>query len=244
MYNEALNSCIICDKILVTMYEVELKAHVKNRIDVIEKINSFAQFDSIVVKNDKYYHLNIHDENGDHCSERVRKSSLKHMTARIRSEKLLLPGEYDEKTLTPTKDASGEEKIYLTYKRKERREDSKGVTVEVNDEKECIISDSEPMEIILEDSGYVLATIKHKDAVGWFFETPYGKAHLELCTIPPLGDFLEIEILSETKETSLTEKIRLELVKIIEKAGLTNKDIEKKYYSEMLREAKARRKNV
>lgn len=233
------------------MFEVELKAHVKDRLSVIKKLNEFSTFSNVVIKDDWYYHLILRDDNGNHGSATMQNSKLSYVTARIRREKNLSPSEYDKDSLTPfetfTKEQPLSQKIdkdsqyYLTYKRKEIRGYLPGKDVEVNDEKETTLSNPIALEELLHDSGFIDATIKHKDVAAWFFDTPYGKAHIELCTVPPLGDFLEIEIMCKTNEDEITKAVQEELLGIISKSGLQESDIEKKYYTEMLREVK---KNV
>ena len=41
------------------MFEVELKAHVCNREELIKKLNSFADYIRTVEKSDVYYHLPV-----------------------------------------------------------------------------------------------------------------------------------------------------------------------------------------
>ena len=65
-------------------------------------------------------------------------------------------------------------------------------------------------------------------------ETECGKATLELCKVEKLGDFIEIEILSVTNNAETTEKIQSELKRLLSRCGIPEKDIESRYYSEML----------
>ncbi len=126
-------------------------------------------------------------------------------------------------------------KILLTYKRKEVRTDASGTKVEVNDEKECEISAAEPLEALLSDIGFTLSLKKEKSVLGWI----YKDAHLELCTVPPLGDFLEIEIISPANDSQTLETCQQELQDILAKSGITKDKIEERYYSDMLRQANA-----
>ena len=73
----------------------------------------------------------------------------------------------------------------------------------------------------------------------WMMKTsPQEKSSIsfELCNVPPLGDFLEIEILikddSEEKVRSAQEK----LFELLDMTGMGRDKIEQRYYSEMLRE--------
>lgn len=60
------------------------------------------------------------------------------------------------------------------------------------------------------------------------------KATLELCNVPPLGYFLEIEILSPSKKDEDVKKVQQILFELLEKCGIEKSCIEEKYYSELL----------
>lgn len=188
--------------------EIELKAHVKNRSITIEKIDSFANRESHVIKDDEYW------GNGGN-------------KIRIRKEKR------DDLCTT-----------LITYKKKESRIFPDGKALEVNDEFECQVSDPTPLEEFLKDNGFSVKLKKHKDVTSWTYTfTPEGlsekvNATLELCTVPPLGDFLELEVLSENDDENFVSKVRAALIKILNKAGISEDEIENRYYSEMLGERK------
>lgn len=198
------------------MYEIELKAHVPDKNNCIEKINSFAKYLGTIVKDDEYFQLELHDENGI-------STNASHLTARLRKESYTFP------------DGSLKKQELLTYKKKLRKTDSTGAAYEVNEENESEISNGEAVKKLLVDSGYKKAYTKHKDVMQWKMATDEGEAHLELCNIPPLGDFLEIEIVTDS--CSNEEKIRLKLKELIVKAGISSDNIEERYYSELLAEA-------
>lgn len=187
------------------MFEIELKAHVDDREKVIENLNSFADYLQSVQKDDVYW--------------AVHKDGRKIQT-RIRREKDL---------------DSGVSKIYMTYKRKERRIAENGNALEVNDERECEISDSDALETLLKDAGFVVALEKHKSVMGWRF----GECHIELCAVPPLGDFLEIEVMSEKGDEKTTEEKKRKIMEIFCRLGIGEEKIENRYYSEMLAEIKS-----
>ena len=198
-----------------TRMEIELKAHARDREAVLQKLRAFAVFDKSVSKDDRYFKM---EKSG---------APNGHITARIRQEK--------------TADQEGraiEEKIFLTYKKKEKRVSSGGGALEVNQEFETALDNAECLEALFADIGFVPHFTKHKDAVGFYADTPCGKAHLELCSVPPLGDFLEIEFVTDGDIPE--EKIaamRAELEALVVKCGLALEDIEEKYYSELLAEA-------
>ena len=79
---------------------------------------------------------------------------------------------------------------------------------------------------------------KHKTVLGWSFE----QLHLELCTVPPLGDFLEIETFAESNEPEVVLPLRKKLIESLKKCGIMEEKIENKYYSELLRENASKEK--
>jgi len=198
------------------MFEIELKAHVDDRKSVIEKLNGFASFLGAVQKDDVYW--------GKFDGE-------KKIQARIRKE---TPFNSDEVPFA----TKGEEHIFLTYKRKEIRTASDGTSCEVNDEKECTMSDAAALESLFSDLGLSVMLEKHKTVLGWSFE----QLHLELCTVPPLGDFLEIETFAESNEPEIVLPLRKKLIESLKKCGIMEEKIENKYYSELLRENASKEK--
>lgn len=196
------------------MKEIELKAHVKNRPALKEKLADFSSFCKKVTKKDTYYHLKKSNPN---------ENEKNYISLRIREE--------FEETEKGTKKTT-----YLTYKKKELQTNSDGLPVEVNDEKETVIDDVSCLEILIKDIGFEKALYKEKIVEDYECPTPFGKALLELCSVQGLGDFLEIEILSETTEDSEIKKIQEELKKLLKKSGIPESEIEKKYYSELLKE--------
>lgn len=129
--------------------------------------------------------------------------------------------------------SSTENKSFITYKNKSKITSSDNSTYEVNKEYESEISNPEAVEKLLLDSGFEISLTKSKDTLQWKKDTPYGEALIELCTVPPIGDFLELEILSQIDNNKL---IHDELKNLILKFGLQLTDIEPRYYSELLSE--------
>lgn len=211
------------------MTEIELKAHVFDRGKLIENLNSFAKYEKTVTKDDTYFHLEK-KEKSTHKNQSEPKttdgnenSKKNYISARIRRQ--------TEKTEKGTKTTN-----FLTYKKKELKSDSKGISIEVNDEKETEISDTEAVEILFKDIGFVPALKKHKEVMIFSAQTEYGKATLELCNVQRLGDFIEIEILSGKNDAQTVEKLQGALKKLLSECKIPEKDIEKRYYSEMLKE--------
>ena len=195
------------------MTEIELKAHVFDRKKLVEKLNSFAKYEKTVAKDDTYFHLEKKSAGKNYISARIRRQT--------------------EKTENGAKTTN-----FLTYKKKEMKTDTNGIPIEVNDEKESEISNPEALETLFGDIGFVPALKKLKEVMIFSAETAHGKANLELCNVEKLGDFIEIEILSAKNDPQTVEKIQAELKNLLFKCGIPEKDIEKRYYSEMLSELK------
>ena len=201
------------------MYEIELKAHVKDRKSLAEKLKVFAKFLRHIKRSDEYYHLPA--ENSEFAKKDAAGKS--YISVRLRTETSFFRQE--------------ECKTFFTYKRKELRTGADGTMSEVNDEKECILSDGNALKAAFEDAGFTLAQKKQKDVEEYEMHTPFGKAAIELCSVPPLGDFLEIEILSSSNDDLHVKSVQKELMRILDKAEIPPEQIEKRYYSELLAEA-------
>lgn len=190
------------------MTEVELKARVDDRDALIKNLNGWAEYRGFVSRDDNYWGM----------------EGTLHKKIRIRREK------YDD----------GKETVLLTYKRKEQRTEN-GTVIEVNDERECEITDALPLETFLKDNGFSIMVQKHKDVMDWTVgvegsaSVPDGlTATFELCHVPPLGDFLEIEILSPSDDPALVSSLKARLERYLQKCGIPKERIEPRYYSELL----------
>ncbi len=124
----------------------------------------------------------------------------------------------------------------LTYKKKETQKDGNGVIIEVNNEQETEIADAKPLVSYLEDCGFKIYLRKTKDVMSWNWTTENHTANIELCNVEKLGYFLEVEILSEKNDSQTVSHLREKLLEILTLAGIDRKDIEPRYYSELLRE--------
>ena len=195
------------------MYEIELKAHVYNREETIKILNTFAKYVGFFQKQDTYYRLQKQN-NKDFISVRIRKEQAKQ----------------EQNTF---------EKIYLTYKQKELKDTTDGTKIEVNNEKECELSNTETITSILLDTGFSEYLTKSKTVEKFTYQTPYGIATIEICTIPPIGDFIEIEILNNENAKSNVEQIKEEILSILNKCNIPQSQIENKFYSQLLKEAKS-----
>lgn len=191
------------------MFEIELKAHVINRENVINRLNEMARYLCSRNKEDVYYTLLKLD--GSDIGVRIRCESVK------------------------TDGKISEERTF-TYKRKEIKKDISGNSIEVNDENEINLTkdDAAVLEKMFLDIGKIRLK-KTKIVENWEMETKAGLANIELCTVPPLGDFLEIEIITEDDSPSHVEDINNEIKSIFTACGIDLSLIEDRFYSEMLR---------
>lgn len=239
--------------ILLPMYEIELKAHVYNRDELIPKLNADARYLGTAEKNDTYWRLTAFvrdaaiDANGKAGTMRPDKKTDAYwrqtaaapdgskkttrtaeqvpaensLTVRIRTE------------CTETAEKGKTCRHLVTYKEK-HREYKENPALEVNDEKEFAVSDRAEFERFLHKAGFEAVYEKHKKSMQW----EKGDALIELCTVEPLGDFLEMEILAETADENRVKKTRLALEKLLKKYGIPLEQIEPMYYSELLKAKK------
>ncbi|HZK19278.1 MAG TPA: class IV adenylate cyclase [Treponemataceae bacterium] len=121
------------------MYEIELKARVKNKEETTHIINSFATQKNHITRHDVYWILNI--------------NSQPPVIVRIREE--------------ITENENITKQIFVTYKRKKLQFDTTNKAIEVNEEFECIIHNRKSFETILEDSGYSKYLSKNKTVDSW-----------------------------------------------------------------------------
>jgi len=191
------------------MFEIEIKAWARNRQNVIYKLNSFAEYICSMHKEDTYYKFPVGKEE-------------KYIGFRIRKEKIRKNGVETVENL-------------FTYKKKENRISENGSSIEVNSENEFSFSDTAPLELFAADLGGEIYLKKTKITECWHLETECGMANIELCTVPPLGDFLEIEIVTDREDPVWVSRIRKIEEDIFLKAGIPLSDEEPRYYSELLK---------
>lgn len=216
------------------MYEIELKAHVEDRSAVARALDSFADYAGALIKRDIYYRLPLACVPAD-----TERSPSKRTDAKVRSENAEKKTHIGCRIRKTVYEETGETKITFTYKRKELRKDADDIAIEVNDEKECMLSETDAIESFIEDAGGRISHIKEKIIKEWYAETEAGAAHIELCTVPPLGDFLEIEVLS--KDDAQTESAKRAILSIFKNCGIDESAIESRYYNDMIDEANERK---
>lgn len=189
------------------MKEIELKAHVLEREKTRRNIEAFAHLQCALVKEDVYY-------------EMLGKEGVR---LRIRRE-----------------EQEGKATYLATYKKNETFFTGERGQTEVNEEIECTLSSPDAIEAFLYDTGFTAVLKKRKETLSWKKETDLviaGErlfATLELCCVPPLGDFIEIEILSPSDDEASVEAIQEELLRLLERCGVGRECIERQYYSDLL----------
>lgn len=123
-------------------------------------------------------------------------------------------------------------KTFLTYKNKKVEE-----SIEVNEEIELEISDKIAFEAILQDFDFVKILVKKKTArIYEYVQENKDPVKIELCMVEGLGWFLEIEIMLNSPTEAEIKNARSELLSILKQCGLTEFDIEPRFYSELLAE--------
>jgi adenylate cyclase class IV len=81
---------------------------------------------------------------------------------------------------------------------------------------------------------------KHKSVSSYYANIANSKnekiqCHIELCYIEKLGDFIEIETLTEDNSEENTSMLKEVLVSILNMIDIPISKIEKRYYKEMLK---------
>lgn len=196
-------------------YEIELKAHVDDRKNVMEILNQLGKYLGHTKKSDDYYHFPL-------AQGKTAPDGRDFLSARIRKEELTLDGKR-------------ESCCYFTYKRKENKTGEDGTKIEVNEENEIKCQDVSALEVFFADLGAEIDLHKSKDVEQWEVLFEGEKAHAELCTVPPLGDFLEIEIIKNQNDQETVKKLKDIIIRIFEKCGLGKDKIEERYYRDMLK---------
>ena len=200
------------------MVEIELKAHVQDVVSLATQLEQNAQFQRCCYKSDTYW-----------------KESQKQIQIRIREEQTLFTEpHFFQAEQWPFERAAiqsaDKEEILVTYKQKELRE----AAFEVNQEHEFHVDKREPLETFLQDAGFVVSIKKEKLVAAW----QWDEVLLELCSIPELGHFLELEILCDSDSPPVVAGAHKTLRKVLAACGIQEDAIERRYYSELLQEVR------
>ena len=195
-------------------YEIELKAHVTDRDGVKKILDGMGRYLGHTQKEDDYYHFDL---KGSPVPD-----GRNFISARIRKEKLCLDG----KTSSC---------CYFTYKRKEIKKNEDGREIEVNEENEFTTEDASALEVFFRDLGARVDLHKSKSVEQWTVIKDGESAHVELCNVPPLGYFLEIEIIKEKNDEETVRKARKVIESIFTDCNIDLNQIENRYYRDMLK---------
>ncbi len=190
-----------------TTTEVELKARVDDPEAVRRILRKRCEFAGSFVKEDTYFAR--------------RSSSGAAAEAKAPMEKKPPAA----KTLFRLR-RQGDESV-VTYKEK-RLEGS----TEVNREHEFTVSDPQTFLIFVERLGFEPAIRKRKE--GELFH--WGKARVELSRLCSLGWFVEIERLVKGEAAEDIREAKEEIRRILKEIGIDEEQIEKRYYTDLLRE--------
>lgn len=193
------------------MYEIELKAHVTDVQSIKTKLATFAIYKKHIDKSDDYYSYITAPKTSVNQASAADISN--NITVRFRRET------YNDGTSSTS----------FCYKQKEVRDGT-----EVNDERECKVSDSYPLISAFAALGFHKSLHKHKISDFYTYLTPYGLSNIELCNVEGLGNFIEIEILTDSEDPLLIAPIKEQLHKILARCGVSESAIEPRYYKELL----------
>jgi adenylate cyclase class 2 len=142
-------------------------------------------------------------------------SNLDYFTVRVRNERDI--------------DGNGEKSsaTWVTYKIKERLNG-----IEVNREHEFGVSCGSAFEDFLKLLDFEVTLRKKKRGFSWKYED----ITVELADIERLGYFVELEILADNDNPDTISRARARLLDFLRKIGVSEDNIEDRYYAELLRE--------
>jgi len=201
------------------MYEIELKAHVYDRENLVRTLNSFAGFRGTLSKTDRYWSLGGAGQKDAAHGAAAKQNAP---SVRIRCERIEADG---EKSVTRTIVTVKQKNIVPTHTQGNARD-----SLEVNDEKEFTVSDAGAFEDFITQAGFSPVLTKRKTCMQWRHENIL----IELCTVEHLGDFLELEILSPECTAAHVKTARIQLENLLKKCNIPLAQIEPMYYSELL----------
>ena len=141
-----------------------------------------------------------------------------------------IPGQSSEDRSQPVRLRTENDENVVTLKRK-----SVDDGIEMNDELEFGVDDQQAFLKFLQLTGASEWLVKTKRGWKYSAEVNGFKAVIELCEVSTLGWFLEIEIVLSSPNDEQAAAAKDTLYNILNKAGLSERDIESRYYSDMLR---------
>jgi len=109
--------------------------------------------------------------------------------------------------------------------------------IEVNNEQEFNITDIDAFEEILNQLGLKPDIKKEKSGLTWKLDRKTGNIPVlaELSEVKGLGWFIELEIISNTKDKYTLEENRSHLLELLELLHIPRDAIEKRPYSELIK---------
>jgi adenylate cyclase class 2 len=186
--------------------EIELKAHVADRLAVKKRLSGLGVWGGSYIKNDCYWKPAA--DNG----------ALPASGLRVRFERRELPnGEIAAACV-------------VTFKNKEKRDG-----IEVNEETEFSVSDGDAFSGLLSRLGLHEDYRKTKIGDVWTVDSNITAELAEVgdsrrC----LGIFLELEIIAKEDDFATVSTARARLLRLLSDCGLGEDQIESRYYAEML----------
>lgn len=216
------------------MVEIELKARLQDIAVFFSKVSSLARFQRCCHKNDTYWREPVKEIQIRLREEEVFFTDFSRLRLQqwpvnpiLSDKEQWIPFENsteNESAMPPAKN------IVVTYKRKELLDSS----LEVNQEQEFQIDEKEPFEIFLQDTGFSVSLKKEKLVAAWEWEN----VTVELCFIPELGNFLELEVLAPCDSPEVVAAAHKRLRAALALCGVAESAIEGRYYSQLLQEAR------
>ncbi|MDR0316576.1 MAG: CYTH domain-containing protein [Treponema sp.] len=193
-------------------FEIELKVRLENPDQIKLRLSALGTYYHSYEKSDIYWFR----------SKSGVENSLLPSGVRIRQERGL------------DADGSAYETVIVTYKIKQLMD-----KIEINDEREFIVSDVQVFEELLRRLG--LDPDIQKEKQGWAWNIPPETAGqppilAELSMVKNLGWFLELEIIASSNSGQVAEESRKRLFSLLEKLEIPAKQIESRPYTQMLRE--------
>ena len=122
--------------------------------------------------------------------------------------------------------------ILVTYKTRELHGE-----IEVNNEQEFTISNSDAFENILSYLGLTRSIYKEKQGWAWNISDTDSNTLLlaELSQVKNLGWFIELELMSESRDEQLLEQNCSRLLRLLEKLEIPRESIESRPYTELVK---------
>jgi len=182
-------------------FEVEIKAHIRDPQRLQNLLEERYGRGADFQKRDLYFASTEQSEPREQGSERL--------AFRLRFER-----------------RADEEFSLVTAKKKSMRSG-----VEINEEFEFSVSDTEAFCAFAAALGYGVALEKNKIGQAW---TPEPHVTIELAEVAGLGHFIEIENMAD--ESGAIAGARARVSELLASLGVGEQDIEPRYYTDMLEE--------